>query len=78
MLWFHADSSNYSLAKVGVCYSNSVTGPYTCPEDGVFSPLGMESRDMNVYVDTSTTTRLPVVCYQQQRRYRHRTHVFGL
>ncbi|TKY86637.1 hypothetical protein EX895_004276 [Sporisorium graminicola] len=52
VLWFHADSSNYSLAKVGVCYANSVTGPYTCPENGVFSPLGMESRDMNVYVDT--------------------------
>lgn len=52
VLWFHADSSNYSLAKVGVCYSDTVTGPYTCPTNGVFSPLGMESRDMNVYVDT--------------------------
>ncbi|CCF52754.1 hypothetical protein NDA11_007473 [Ustilago hordei] len=52
VLWFHADSSNYSLAKVGICYANKVTGPYTCPENGVFSPLGMESRDMNVYVDT--------------------------
>ncbi|SNX84256.1 uncharacterized protein MEPE_02964 [Melanopsichium pennsylvanicum] len=53
VLWFHADSTNYSLAKVGVCYSpNNVTGPYTCPSDGVFSPLGMQSRDMNVYVDT--------------------------
>jgi hypothetical protein len=51
VLWFHADSSNYSLAKVGVCYASSVTGPYTCPQEGVFSPLGMESRDMNVYVD---------------------------
>ncbi|EST05636.1 Glycoside hydrolase, family 43 [Kalmanozyma brasiliensis GHG001] len=51
VLWFHADSSNYSLAKVGVCYATDVTGPYTCPEEGVFSPLGMESRDMNVYVD---------------------------
>ncbi|SPO25937.1 uncharacterized protein UTRI_03302 [Ustilago trichophora] len=52
VLWFHADSSNYSLAKVGVCYASKVTGPYTCPTNGVFSPLGMESRDMNVYVDT--------------------------
>ncbi|KAJ1033080.1 hypothetical protein NDA16_000359 [Ustilago loliicola] len=52
ILRFHADSSNYSLAKVGVCYADTVTGPYTCPANGVFSPLGMESRDMNVYVDT--------------------------
>ncbi|PWZ02322.1 Arabinanase/levansucrase/invertase [Testicularia cyperi] len=51
VLWFHADSTNYSLAKVGVCYASSVTGPYTCPANGVFSPLGKESRDMNVYVD---------------------------
>lgn len=52
VLWFHADSSNYSLAKVGVCYANTVTGPYTCPRNRVFSPLGMESRDINVYVDS--------------------------
>ncbi|SYW86269.1 uncharacterized protein UBRO2_05989 [Ustilago bromivora] len=52
VLWLHAESSNYSLAKVGICYANEVTGPYTCPENGVFSPLGMESRDMNLYVDT--------------------------
>lgn len=53
VLWFHADSIDYSLAKVGVCTAPNVTGPYTCGEDGVFSPLGMESRDMNVYVDTA-------------------------
>lgn len=53
VLWFHADATDYSLAKVGVCYASSVTGPYTCPSEGVFSPLGMESRDMNIYVDPS-------------------------
>lgn len=36
VLWFHADATDYSLAKVGVCYASSVTGPYTCPSNGVF------------------------------------------
>ncbi len=52
VLWFHADSSNYSLAKVGVCYCGQGYGAVHLPIGRVFSPLGMESRDMNVYVDT--------------------------
>ncbi|EPQ28064.1 uncharacterized protein PFL1_04391 [Pseudozyma flocculosa PF-1] len=53
VLWFHADSSNYSKAQVGVCTASAVAGPYDC--SSVFSPLGLESRDMNVYVDDDKT-----------------------
>lgn len=49
VLWFHADSSNYSLAQVGVCTADAPTGPYDC--NSVFSPLGLQSRDMNVFKD---------------------------
>ncbi|KAN0063955.1 hypothetical protein ACQY0O_003561 [Thecaphora frezii] len=53
VLWFHADSSNYSKAQVGVCTASVVTGPYDC--SSVFSPLGLQSRDMNVFIDDDKT-----------------------
>lgn len=49
VLWFHAEDSNYSLAETGVATSKTITGPYTF--QSAFQPLGMQSRDMSVYVD---------------------------
>jgi sucrose-6-phosphate hydrolase SacC (GH32 family) len=47
VLYMHADSGDYKLARVGVATSDSVCGKYTFRRG--FRPLGHESRDMGVY-----------------------------
>ena len=53
VLWFHLDSSNYGLAKLGVAYSDKIEGPYTFHKG--ISPFGEDSRDMTVWVDDDGT-----------------------
>jgi hypothetical protein len=56
VMYMHIDSSSYSEAKVGVATSSSVCGPYTYR--GSFQPLGFQSRDMGLFVDTDGSAYL--------------------
>ncbi|KAH8834912.1 galactan 1,3-beta-galactosidase [Flagelloscypha sp. PMI_526] len=57
VMWFHSDSSNYGNAQVGVATTKSgPCGPYTYKSS--FRPLGVESRDMGVFVDDDLTAYL--------------------
>jgi len=53
VLWFHLDSSNYGLAKLGVAVSDNVEGPYSFVKG--ISPFDTDSRDMTVWVDDDGT-----------------------
>lgn len=56
VLWFHYDSSNYSLGKVGVATSSTPDGNFTY--QGSFNPGGLDSRDMTIYQDTDGSAYL--------------------
>jgi hypothetical protein len=56
VMYMHIDSSSYSEAKVGVATSSSVCGPYAYR--GSFQPLGFQSRDMGLFVDTDGSAYL--------------------
>ncbi len=49
VLWFHADSRDYQLARVGVAVSASPAGPYDYR--GSFRPVDNDSRDMTLFQD---------------------------
>ncbi|KAF9772895.1 hypothetical protein IL306_009369 [Fusarium sp. DS 682] len=54
VLWMHVDSTDYSYARAGVAWSNSVCGDYTYV--GSYRPLGKyTSRDMTAWVDDDGT-----------------------
>lgn len=50
VMWMHIDSSDYKEAKIGVATSNTVCGKYTYLRSE--QPLGHQSRDSGVFVDT--------------------------
>jgi hypothetical protein len=51
VLWVHYEGTNaYSTAEVGYATCSTVGGDYTW--QGHFRPLGLDSRDMNVFKDT--------------------------
>ncbi len=49
VMWFHAESADYSKACAGVAVADSPTGPYTYL--GSFRPNEAMSRDQTVFVD---------------------------
>lgn len=49
VMWFHLDSNDYSLAKLGIATSSRVEGPYTY--HGSVAPFDEDSRDMTVWID---------------------------
>lgn len=53
VVWCHWESSNYAASEAGVFYSNTVNGPYTYHWGG--RPLGVKSRDCNIFVDDDGT-----------------------
>lgn len=53
VVWCHWESSNYAASEAGVFYSNTINGPYTYHWGG--RPLGVKSRDCNVFVDDDGT-----------------------
>ncbi|KAF9015437.1 galactan 1,3-beta-galactosidase [Cyathus striatus] len=56
VMWFHADTSNYGAAQVGVATAQSPCGPYAFKSS--FKPLGADSRDMGLYQDAVQTAYL--------------------
>lgn len=56
VLWFHYDSTSYSLGKVAVATSSTPAGNYTY--QGSFNPGGLDSRDMTIYQDTDGSAYL--------------------
>ena len=50
VMWMHIDSGDYKEAKIGVATSSSVCGKYTYLRSE--QPLGYQSRDSGVFVDT--------------------------
>jgi hypothetical protein len=50
VMWMHIDSGDYKEAKIGVATSSSVCGKYTYLRSE--QPLGHQSRDSGVFVDT--------------------------
>ncbi|ODM93820.1 hypothetical protein Ocin01_12863 [Orchesella cincta] len=61
VMWFHLDSSNYGLAKLGIAVSNTVQGPYQY--QGSVSPFDEDSRDMTVWVDEADTAKSAYLVY---------------
>lgn len=53
VVWCHWESSNYAASEAGVFYSNTINGPYTYHWGG--RPLGVKSRDCNIFVDNDGT-----------------------
>lgn len=53
VVWCHWESGNYGASEAGVFYSNTVNGPYTFHWGG--RPLGVKSRDCNIFVDDDGT-----------------------
>lgn len=49
VMYFHADSTDYKTARVGVATSDTVCGKYTYHYS--FRPLGCESRDIGLFKD---------------------------
>lgn len=49
-MWMHIDSGDYKEAKIGVATSDTVCGKYTYLRSE--QPLGHQSRDSGLYVDT--------------------------
>lgn len=56
VMYFHADSGNYSAARVGVATADRPEGPYTYLKS--FRPLGEQSRDIGQFVDDDGTAYL--------------------
>jgi hypothetical protein len=61
VMWFHLDSSDYGLARLGVAVSKNIQGPYTY--QGSISPFGQDSRDMTVWVDPDDAQQQAYVVY---------------
>ncbi|CAL8141187.1 unnamed protein product [Orchesella dallaii] len=61
VMWFHLDSSNYGLAKLGIAISNTVQGPYQY--QGSVSPFDEDSRDMTVWVDEDDAEKSAYLVY---------------
>lgn len=53
VVWCHWESSNYGASEAGVFVSDTVNGPYKFHWGG--RPLGVKSRDCNVFVDDDGT-----------------------
>jgi hypothetical protein len=53
VVWCHWEGSNYGASEAGVFYSDKITGPYTFHKGE--RPLGIKSRDCNVFVDDDGT-----------------------
>ena len=53
VVWCHWEASNYGASEAGVFYSDVVNAPYTYHWGG--RPMGIKSRDCNVYVDEDGT-----------------------
>lgn len=53
VIWCHYEASDYSASEVGVFSSEHITGPYQLEWCG--RPLGIKSRDCNVFVDDDGT-----------------------
>jgi len=53
VVWCHWEASNYGASEAGVFYSNTVNQPYTYYSGS--RPMGIKSRDCNVYVDDDGT-----------------------
>ncbi|HWT75386.1 MAG TPA: discoidin domain-containing protein, partial [Mobilitalea sp.] len=56
VLWFHYDSTSYSLGKVGVAICSTPTGDFTYQSS--FNPGSLDSRDMTIYQDTDGSAYL--------------------
>ncbi len=56
VMWFHAESADYSKACAGVAVSDTPTGPFTYL--GSFRPNESMSRDQTLFVDDDS------ICYQ--------------
>jgi len=56
VMWFHAESADYSKACAGVAVSDSPTGPFSYL--GSFRPNNSMSRDQTLFVDEDS------ICYQ--------------
>lgn len=53
VVWCHWESGNYGASEAGVFYADNITGPYTFHSGE--RPLGIKSRDCNVFVDDDGT-----------------------
>lgn len=53
VVWCHWEASNYGASEAGVFYSDVVNAPYTYHAGE--RPMGIKSRDCNVYVDDDGT-----------------------
>ncbi|WP_320167802.1 DUF4978 domain-containing protein [Mangrovibacterium marinum] len=53
VVWCHWESGNYGASEVAVFYSNTINGDYAFHWSG--RPLGIKSRDCNVFVDNDGT-----------------------
>jgi hypothetical protein len=56
VMYMHIDTPGYQTAEVGVATSPTVCGPYSYA--GSFKPLGLQSWDMNLFVDDDATAYL--------------------
>lgn len=56
VIWMHWDDANYAAARVAVATSSTIDGAYAY--QGSFRPLGNESRDMNLFLDTDGSAYL--------------------
>lgn len=53
VIWCHYEQGNYGASEAAVFYSDSITGPYKYHWSG--RPLGIKSRDCNVFIDNDGT-----------------------
>ena len=53
VVWCHWEGRNYGASEAGVFYSDNITGPYKFHAGE--RPLGIKSRDCNVFVDDDGT-----------------------
>ena len=53
MVWCHWEGRNYGASEAAVFYSDNITGPYKFHWGG--RPLGIKSRDCNVFQDDDGT-----------------------
>lgn len=53
IVWCHWEAFDYSASEVGVFEADTITGPYRMVWTG--RPLGIKSRDCNVFIDTDST-----------------------
>ncbi|EJD04256.1 Arabinanase/levansucrase/invertase [Fomitiporia mediterranea MF3/22] len=56
VMWFHSDTSNYGAAMVGVATAKTPCGPYSYKSS--WKPLGADSRDEGLFLDTDQSAYL--------------------